>query len=215
VLAFRYDCRNWQAARGRGDHGLTARHHRLDLAPPCESSREERKSVGSRPAAAKLWVRWRAPYRESGEGSTCRWKAPRIGEAARVDARAVEAVLVLRDRSAMGDRGARQGASEAGCPALGAADNASRGKLCLRAELFSSFINLRRDAGGSSEAGEAPSSADPPGVGLPQGGLTPRSGWHGANALGSSRRRISQRKLQTRESVDMRVLGSSVGCRDR
>jgi hypothetical protein len=145
VLAFRYDCRNWQAARGRGDHGLTARHHRLDLAPPCESSREERKSVGSRPAAAKLWVRWRAPYRESGEGSTCRWKAPRIGEAARVDARAVEAVLVLRDRSAMGDRGARQGASEAGSPALGAADNAPPGKLCLRAELFSSFINLRRD----------------------------------------------------------------------
>jgi len=46
-------------------------------------------------------------------GGTCRWKAPRIREAARVDARAVEAVLVLRDRSAMGDRGARQGASEA------------------------------------------------------------------------------------------------------
>jgi hypothetical protein len=73
----------------------------------------------------------------------------------------------------------------------------------------------RRDAGGSSEAGEAPSSADPPGVGLPQGGLTPRSGWHGANALGSLRRRSSRRELRARESGDIRVLVSSVGCRGR
>jgi len=79
--------------------------------------------------------------RESGKRSTCRWKAPRIREAARVDARAVEAVLALRESSAMGSSGARQGASEAGSPALGAADNATPGKLCLRAELFSSFIN--------------------------------------------------------------------------
>jgi len=33
----------------------------------------------------------------------------------------------------------RQGASEAGSPALGAAENATPGKLCLRAELFTSF----------------------------------------------------------------------------
>jgi hypothetical protein len=39
----------------------------------------------------------------------------------------------------MGLCGARQGASEAGSPALGAADNAAPGKLCLRAGLFSSF----------------------------------------------------------------------------
>jgi hypothetical protein len=39
----------------------------------------------------------------------------------------------------MGACGARQGASEAGSPALGAAENATPGKLCLRAELFTSF----------------------------------------------------------------------------
>ena len=72
-----------------------------------------------------------------------------------------------------------------------------------------------REAGGSSEAGEAPSSADLPGVGLPQGGPTPRSGWHGAHALGSLRRRSSRRKLRARESGDIRVLVSSIGCRDR
>jgi len=47
--------------------------------------------------------------RASGKGSTCRWKAPRIGEAARVDARAVEAILVLRRSLVTGGRGARQG----------------------------------------------------------------------------------------------------------
>jgi len=112
--------------------------------PPSGSSsslreqREGRKSAGSRPAAAKLWVRWRAPSAKA-TGSTCRWKAPRIGEAVLVDARAVEAVLALRRRSAMGLCGARQGASEAGSPALGEAENATPGKLCLRAELFTSF----------------------------------------------------------------------------
>jgi hypothetical protein len=39
----------------------------------------------------------------------------------------------------MGEREARQGASEAGSPAPGAADKATPGKLCLRAELFISF----------------------------------------------------------------------------
>ena len=76
-------------------------------------------------------------------------------------------------------------------------------------------FNNRRDADGSSEAGEASSNAAPPGVGLPQGGLTPRSEWHGAHALGSFRRRTSRRKLRARESGDIRVLVSSVGCRDR
>jgi hypothetical protein len=37
--------------------------------------------------------------RESGNGGTCRWKAPRIRETALVDERAVEAVLALRGRS--------------------------------------------------------------------------------------------------------------------
>jgi hypothetical protein len=86
----------------------------------------------------------------------------------------------------MGLCGARQGASEAGSTALGAADNATPGKPCLRAGLFtSSLMKSRREAIETSEAGGAPSSAAPPGVGLPQGGLTPRSEWHGANALRS------------------------------
>jgi hypothetical protein len=112
--------------------------------PPSGSSsslreqREGRKSAGSRPAAVKLQVRWRAPFAKA-TGGTCRWKAPRIGEAVLVDARAVEAVLALRRRSAMGACGARQGASEAGSPALGVAENATPGKLCLCAELFTSF----------------------------------------------------------------------------
>jgi hypothetical protein len=72
-----------------------------------------------------------------------------------------------------------------------------------------------RDAGGSSEAGEATSNADPPGVGLPQGGLTPRSGWLRGSRSGSSRRRSSRRKLRARESSDFRVLVSNVGCRGR
>jgi hypothetical protein len=45
--------------------------------------------------------------------------------------------------SAMGNRGERQGASEAGSSALGAADNATPGRLCLRAEPFSSFVYVK------------------------------------------------------------------------
>lgn len=81
--------------------------------------------------------------RESGKGSTCRWKAPRIGEAALVDARAVEAVLALRGSSATGGSGARQGASEAGSPALAAAEKATAGKRRSRAGLVSSSLKKR------------------------------------------------------------------------
>lgn len=65
-----------------------------------------------------------------------------------------------------------------------------------------------RDAGGSSEAGEAPSSAAPPGVGLLRGGPAPLSGWHRGSRSGTSRRRSLRRKLRAQESSDFRVLVS-------
>jgi hypothetical protein len=43
----------------------------------------------------------------------------------------------------MGFRGARQGASEAGSSALGAAENATPEKLCLRVEFFSSSFSYQ------------------------------------------------------------------------
>jgi hypothetical protein len=130
-------------------------------------------------------VRWRAPSARAVtqaatrvlSESTCRWKAPRIGKTARVDARAVEAILALGGRPSTGGHGARQGASEAESPVLRAAENAAAGKRRSRAVLVSSSINEWRNAGHSSEAGEAPSSAALPGAGLPQGGPTPLSGW--------------------------------------
>jgi len=75
-----------------------------------------------------------------------------------------------------GKRGARQEVSEAGSLALLAADNAAAGRRRSRAVLVT-FSLKKRDAGVSSEAGGAPSSANLPGVGLPQGGLAPCSGW--------------------------------------
>jgi len=98
-----------------------------------------RKSVGSRPAAGEAAGTVASSLRASGVG-ICRWKALRIGEAALVDARVVEAVLALSGRPATGKRGARHGASEVGSPTLRAAENATRGKLCLRAELVSSSL---------------------------------------------------------------------------
>jgi hypothetical protein len=55
--------------------------------------KEERKSAESRPEASKAEGTVKAGPRER-EG-ICRWKALRIGEAALVDARVVEAVLAL------------------------------------------------------------------------------------------------------------------------
>jgi len=98
-----------------------------------------RKSVGSRPAASEAAGTVAGSLRASGAG-ICRWKALRIGKAALVDARVVEAVLAVRGRLATGKRGARHGASEVGSPTLRAAENAARGRLCLRAELVSSSL---------------------------------------------------------------------------
>lgn len=158
-----------------------------------------RKSVGSRPAASEAAGTVAGSLRASGAG-ICRWKALRIGEAALVDARAVKAVLALCGRLATGKRGARHGASEVGSPTLRAAENAARGRLCLRAELVS--FSKRRDVGRLGRSWRAPSSAAPPGVGLPQGGLAPQSGWHWAHAWCASRRRSSRRELRAQESSE-------------
>jgi hypothetical protein len=117
--------------------------HRLDLAPPCESSARSEKAPEAGQGRQSSRHGGGLPPRKR-RGGTCRWKAPRIGEAVLVDARAVEAILALRRRSAMGECGARQGASEAGSPALGAAENATPGKLCLRAELFAPLNTKER-----------------------------------------------------------------------
>jgi len=86
-------------------------------------------------------------HRASGKGRTCRWKAPRIGQAARVDARAVETILALRRSLATGGCGARQGASEAGSPVLRAAENAAPGKRRSRAGLVISSLKGGTQAG--------------------------------------------------------------------
>jgi len=68
VLAFRFDCRSWQAARGQGDHGLIARHHRLDLAPPARAERgakERRKPACGGKAVGTV----AGSLRESGKGA--------------------------------------------------------------------------------------------------------------------------------------------------
>jgi len=149
--------------------------------------------------------------RASGKGSTCRWKAPRIGEAARVDARAVEAVLAFRGGLATGGSGARQGASEAGSPDLFAAENAvaEKRRSCSKgAGLVTSSINEWRDAGDSSEAGGAPSSAFYLGLDCRKVVRRRRPDGIGANALSALRRWSSRRELRAQESSDLRVLVS-------
>jgi hypothetical protein len=66
-----------------------------------------------------------------------------------------------------------------------------------------------------AEAGEAPSSAFPPGVGSSQGGLAQLSEWLGVNASSSSRRGSPRREPRAQESNDLRVLVSNVGCKGR
>src|SRR4051812_42973818 len=115
----------------------------------------------------------------------------------------------------MGKRGARQGASEAGSPALFAADNAAAGKRRFRA-VFVTFSSKKRGAGVSSEAGGAPSSANLPGVGLPQGGLAPFPDGLGVNALVHIAEAVTAAKAAwLRGRSDFWVLVSKVGCRDR
>jgi hypothetical protein len=181
--------------------------------PPGSSSslreqREGRKSAGSRPAAAKLRERWRAPSAKAVKGALVdgrrlgsgipllltrgRWKRSWLFAGAQ------QWALAGRDRGRQ--RSDRRPSARLITPCQG-------GSACARS-LSPPLIESRRETGGSSEAGGAPSSAAPPGVGLPQGGLTPRSGWHGAHALGSSRRRTSRRKPRARESGEVRVLVS-------
>jgi hypothetical protein len=159
-----------------------------------------RKSVGSRPAASEAAGTVAGPLRASGRG-ICRWKAPRIGEAVLVDARACGsgsgalralgnrqtrgATLGVRGRVADPTRGRKRRTREA-LPARGA-------RL---------FLSTRRDVGRLGRSWRAPSSAASPEVGLLQGGPAPQSGWHWAHAWCASRRRSSRRELRARESIE-------------
>jgi len=168
---------------------------------------EVRKSAGSRSEAAKLWKRWRASL------------AAKAGKEALVDGRrsgSGKPFSLTRGRwkrfwcSARARRRARVGRDKErqrpDCQPRAVADNAAARKR--RKSGARLLLIMRRDAGEPSEAGEAPSSAALPGAGLLQGGPTPRSRWHEAHALCSSRRRSSRRKLRARESCDSRVLES-------
>jgi hypothetical protein len=88
----------------------------MGLAPRRESARGGERAPEAGSSAAKRRDRWRAPTnprsRKRPRGCTCRWKAPRIGEAALLDGRTVEAILAIgradrrRAGSALGgDRG--------------------------------------------------------------------------------------------------------------
>lgn len=127
---------------------------------------------------AKPRDRWRVSggSRKWAARSTLRWKAPWAAEAALLDERAAESVLVLRGGRSppkgIGARGARQGASEAQSPTSHVVDNAAARWRCV------SGARLPRQGKHVSDAAEAvraPSCACSPGVGLPQGGPAPRS----------------------------------------
>jgi hypothetical protein len=102
------------------------------LAPPCESKARSERAPEAGPRRQSCGNGGGLSPRKR-EGSTCRWKAPRVGEAARVDAGAVEAIMALCGSLATGGSGARQEASEAGSSASVAADNAAPGKRRSRA----------------------------------------------------------------------------------
>ena len=172
----------------------------------------ERKSAGSRSAAASCY---RGDRRSSGQ--KCRWGAALVdgrrsgsGKLLALTRgwwkRSWRPAVAQRSRWAT-SRGAT-GSVRGRIASLRAADNAAPRKRPPRAGLVSSSIKEGRGAGGSSEAGEAPSSAAPPGVGLLKGGPAPLSGWHRGSRSGTSRRRSSRRDLRAQESSDFRVLVS-------
>jgi hypothetical protein len=143
--------------------------------------------------------------------STCRWKALRAGKAALVDARAVEAVLALRSRSARpGGREERQGASEVWSSASTAAENAAPKRPPWNgAGVLLHETTRRRRVTEQAEACETASTVSRPGVGLPKGGPALRSrrcsGFPNQIPGGAAWRWSSRRKLRARELSDRRV----------
>jgi hypothetical protein len=100
VLVGCFDCRSRQAAHGpsrpRAKSSWTTA---MGLASPRESVRGRRRRVGSRLVggkAARPVAGSQTNQTENAKAppeSICRWKAPRIGEAALIDVSAAEAVL--------------------------------------------------------------------------------------------------------------------------
>jgi hypothetical protein len=182
VLADRIDCRSRQAARGPSRPGTKSlRITREGLAPLRESAR----GVKERRKPDRRWQNREIggglpPNQKDREsdllGSTCRGKALWVGKVVLIDEGAAEAILVLRERrpgNTGRHRGARQGASEVVSPALSMAENARPGwhrPKRRRSETWSRKAQRGRER--EAEAGGAPSSACPAGVGLPQGGPT-------------------------------------------
>jgi len=107
-------------------------------------------------------------------GSTCRGKALRIGKVVLLDEGAAEAVLAPRkcpESRAPEGYGARQGASEVGRQPRAWSKTPGRGGAAKQAVPGSApRRKANRDVYGSAEAGGAPSSARPAGVGLSQDG---------------------------------------------
>lgn len=111
-------------------------------------------------------------------GNTCRGKALRIGKVVLFDEGAAEAVLVPRkcpESRAPEGYGARQGASEVGRQPRAWSKTPSRGGAAKTRAVPGSATRRKanRDVYGSAEAGGAPSSARPAGVGLSQDGPAP------------------------------------------
>jgi hypothetical protein len=147
--------------------------------------KSERKSAGSRPEArkAKGTVIGRPREREG----ICRWKALRIGEAALVDARVVEAVLAfgvsLQKGRALGATWSVRG--RVTDPARGRERRAREALPARGARLL--FHYERRDVGRPVRSWSASSNAASPEVGSSKGGPAPRSRSHWANARCASR----------------------------
>jgi hypothetical protein len=153
-------------------------------------------------------------------GSICRGKALRIGKVVLLDEGAAEAVLAPRKRpgsNTPGGYGARQGASEVGRQPRAWSKKPRRGGAARRRcpDLPSPKGEQRRVR--TAEAGGAPSSARPAGVGLPQGSLALHGrtrpltgkGKHPANSAAQVARPEIERSTGAR--VDSRLQRSERG----
>jgi hypothetical protein len=226
VLAGRIDCRSRQAARGPSRP--EAKSFWITMNGSSPSARERRRGERASEAGssvAKPRDRWRVPTkpvgsrervdlgapvegRRFGSGKSCSltrvrrkrsWlfasaRGEQLREAAGSDRE--------RQRSDVSLAHGRKRQAEVAPPEGGA-------RICPRRK-------ANRAVYGSAEAGGAPSSARPAGVGLSQDG--PAS--HGRTRLlrkgeRGSILRSAQRKLRARKSSGLRVLVSRVGCRGR
>jgi hypothetical protein len=181
VLADRIDCRSRQAARGPSRPLAKSRRiTRVGLAP-------SRESAGGVKECRKPDRRW--PNREIGGGlppnqrnresdplgSTCRGKALWVGKAVLIDEGAAEAILVPRERRPVKHRAASRGATGSVRGSFASSAHGRQRQARVATPLAGGARGRpaerpRRHRERTAEAGDAPSSACPAGVGLPQGG---------------------------------------------